>query len=132
PPVPVQKWSGVYNATVDGPLCPQPNTDPISEDCLMLNVYTTKLPESCDNPKRPVIIYLHPGGFYSGSGRSNWGGPQYFLDQDIVLVTINYRIGSLGFISVGKEAPGNNALRDQVVAMKWVKNNIAAFGGDPD
>ncbi|RZB40290.1 COesterase and/or Abhydrolase 3 domain containing protein, partial [Asbolus verrucosus] len=150
PPVPVQKWSGVYNATADGPLCPQPNTDPISEDCLMLNVYTTKvvtflffmynltqlmimqLPESCDNPKRPVIIYLHPGGFYSGSGRSNWGGPQYFLDQDIVLVTINYRIGSLGFISVGKEAPGNNALRDQVVAMKWVKNNIAAFGGDPD
>jgi carboxylesterase type B len=53
------------------------------------------------------------------------------MDQDIVLVTINYRLGSLGFISVGKEAPGNNGLRDQVVAMKWVKNNIEAFGGDP-
>ncbi|RZC31840.1 COesterase domain containing protein [Asbolus verrucosus] len=91
-----------------------------------------QLPEGGKNPKRPVIIHLHPGGFYGATGRSNWAGPQYFLDRDIVLITMNYRIGSLGFISLGKDAPGNNGLRDQVVAMKWVKNNIAAFGGDPD
>ncbi|RZC33014.1 COesterase, Abhydrolase 3, and/or Peptidase S9 domain containing protein, partial [Asbolus verrucosus] len=90
------------------------------------------LPDGENNPKRPVIIYLHAGGFYIGTGRSNWEGPQYLLDQDIVLVTFNYRLGSLGFISLGKEAPGNNGLKDQVVAMKWVKNNVAAFGGDPD
>lgn len=91
-----------------------------------------QLPTELHNPKRPVIIHLHAGGFYSATGRSNWGGPQYFLDQDIVLVTFNYRLGSLGFISLGKKAPGNNGLRDQVLAMKWVKNNIKHFGGDPD
>jgi carboxylesterase type B len=132
PPVPVEQWTNIYNATVDGPVCPQPSDDPISEDCLFLNVYTTKFPQDGkSNPRRPVIIFIHAGGFYSVTGRSNWVGPQYFMDQDIVLVTINYRLGSLGFISVGKEAPGNNGLRDQVVAMKWVKNNIEAFGGDP-
>ncbi|XP_064213592.1 esterase FE4 [Tribolium castaneum] len=127
PPVPVDPWPGTYNATEDGPVCPQPVLVPASEDCLFLNVYTTQL-----SAKRPVIIHLHAGGFYSATGRSNWGGPQYFLDQDIVLVTLNYRIGSLGFLSLGKELPGNNGLRDQVVAMKWVKQHIEHFGGDPN
>ncbi|RZC36490.1 COesterase domain containing protein, partial [Asbolus verrucosus] len=131
PPLPVEKWSDVYDATVDGPVCPQPSDDPISEDCLVLNVYTTKLPNESGNPKRPVIMYLHSGGFYSVTGRSDWAGPQYFMDQDIVLVTINYRLGSLGFISTGEDAPGNNGLRDQVLAMKWIQNNIESFGGDP-
>jgi carboxylesterase type B len=77
-------------------------------------------------------MHLHPGGFYSATGRSNWGGPQYFLDQDIVLVTLNYRLGSLGFISTGEDAPGNNGLKDQVMAMKWIRDNIESFGGDSD
>jgi carboxylesterase type B len=77
-------------------------------------------------------MHLHPGGFYSATGRSNWGGPQYFLDQDIVLVTLNYRLGSLGFISTGEDAPGNNGLKDQVMAMKWLQGNIESFGGDPE
>ncbi|XP_056638295.1 juvenile hormone esterase-like [Diorhabda sublineata] len=133
PPVPVEKWDGVYDATKDGPSCPQPTTDPISEDCLILNVYSTKLPNSKNNPKRPVIVHIHPGGFYSSTSVSFWAGPQYFMDQDIVLVTFNYRIGSLGFISTGDEvAPGNNGLKDQVVVLKWVQQNIASFGGDPD
>ncbi|KAJ3646359.1 hypothetical protein Zmor_023949 [Zophobas morio] len=132
PPQPVDPWSGIYNATSDAPACPQPGITPVSEDCLFLNVYATKLPAGKNNPKRPVIIHLHPGGFYSVTSRSNWAGPQYFMDQDIVMVTLNYRLATLGFISVGKEAPGNNGLRDQVIAMKWVQKNIASFGGDPN
>ena len=91
-----------------------------------------QLPAGKNNPKRPVIIHLHAGGFYSVTGRSNWAGPQYFMDQDIVMVTLNYRLATLGFISVGEEEPGNNGLRDQVIAMKWVQKNIASFGGDPN
>lgn len=91
-----------------------------------------QLPSDTTNLKRPVIVYLHSGGFYSVTGRSDWTGPQYFLDQNIVLVTLNYRLGSLGFISSGKEAPGNNGLKDQVLALKWVQNYIEYFGGDPN
>lgn len=130
-------WDDTLNATVDGFSCPQPFQDlvnnPVSEDCLILNVYSTKLPRGGENPKRPVIVYLHSGGFYSVTSVSYWTGPQYFMDQDIVLVTVNYRLGSLGFISTGdREAPGNNGLKDQVEALKFVKSNIASFGGDPD
>uniref|UniRef100_A0A1Y1LPN2 Carboxylic ester hydrolase n=1 Tax=Photinus pyralis TaxID=7054 RepID=A0A1Y1LPN2_PHOPY len=133
PPVPAEKWEGLYDATKDGPLCPQPGDIPISEDCLRLNVYTTKLPSAHHNPKRAVMFYMHPGGFYAFSSVSKWTGPQYYLDQDVVLVTINYRLGSLGFLSTGDRlAPGNNGLKDQVVALKWVKENIRAFGGDPN
>ncbi|KAK9883519.1 hypothetical protein WA026_001695 [Henosepilachna vigintioctopunctata] len=133
PPVPVKKHDGVYNAQDDAPVCPQVANDPISEDCLFLNVYSNELPEEKNNPKKPVIIYIHSGGFYVTAGRSNWNGPQYFMDQDVVLVTFNYRVEALGFLSTGdEEAPGNNGLRDQVEAMKWVKQNIEAFGGDPN
>lgn len=134
PPVPVDKYEGVYNATADQPLCPQATSDPVSEDCLFLNVYTTKLPKGSDkNVKRPVIVYIHPGDFYSMGAASYWAGPQYFMDQDIVLVTFNYRLGTLGFLATGeKEAPGNNGLKDQVQVLKWVKQNIESFGGDPN
>ncbi|CAH1107848.1 unnamed protein product [Psylliodes chrysocephalus] len=132
PPVPIEKVEGVYDATKDGPSCPQPGSNPMSEDCLFLNVYSTKLPSGKNNPKRPVIIYIYPGAFYIAHSASNWAGPQYFMDQDIVFVTFNYRLGSLGFISTGdKEAPGNNGLKDQVVVLQWVQKNIEHFGGDP-
>ncbi|XP_060522228.1 esterase E4-like [Cylas formicarius] len=134
PPQPIEKYEGVYNATVDGPLCPQPGADPTSEDCLLLNVYTTRLPKGDEKSvKRPVVVYLHGGGFYSGGAASYWLGPQYFCDQDVVLVTLNYRLGALGFISTGeKDAPGNNGLKDQVQALKWVQQNVESFGGDPN
>ncbi|KAJ8959086.1 hypothetical protein NQ318_022343 [Aromia moschata] len=133
PPVIINKWEGVYNATEDGPLCPQPWDNPTSEDCLFVNVYSTKLPKGPKNPKRPVVVHIPSGGFYSYGSASYLAGPNYFMDQDIVLVTFNYRLATLGFLSTGdKEAPGNLALKDQVVLLKWVKKNIAAFGGDPD
>nr|QIK02109.1 carboxylesterase 9 [Holotrichia parallela] len=134
PPVPAEKWDGLFNATVDGAACPQPNVEQTSEDCLFLNVYTTKVPKgNQDKEKRPVMVFLHHGDFYSNSGRSTDIGPQYLLDQEIVLVVPNYRLGTLGFLSTGdKEAPGNYGLKDQVQALKWVKDNIAAFGGNPD
>nr|CAH7758726.1 unnamed protein product [Callosobruchus chinensis] len=111
-------------------MCPQPTAgDPVSEDCLMVNVYSTKV----RNPKRPVIVFIHAGGYYSVGSTSTWAGPNYYLDQDIVLVTINYRLATLGFLSTGtKEAPGNNGMKDQVEALRWIKHNIASFGGDPD
>lgn len=96
-------------------MCPQPEFyGTSSEDCLILNVYTTQvnntntflllfhvcyfeqLPQKCNNTKRPVIVLLHAGGFYSAGSASYWAGPQYFMDQDIVLVTFNYRLASLG------------------------------------
>ncbi|XP_046991019.1 esterase E4-like [Schistocerca americana] len=134
PPVPLNPWDGVTDATKDGARCPErENTNETSEDCLFLNLYTTKLPDSTGNPKRPVMIFLHPGAFYLFRGTSDLFGPQYLLDEDIVLVTLNYRLGALGFLSTGDSVlPGNNGFKDQVMALKWVQQNIASFGGDPD
>lgn len=79
-------------------------------------------------------MYIHPGGFYAVSGQSkNYAGPHGLMDRNIVLVTINYRLGSLGMLSLGtKEYSGNAAFKDQVMAFKWIKKNAARFGGDPD
>lgn len=131
PPVPVKQWQGEYDATEDGPICPQPFGDsigPISEDCLFLNVYTKKL-----TGKQPVIVFFHPGGYLQWTGRSTLFGPQYIMNKDIVLVTTNYRLGALGFLSTeDRILRGNYGMKDQVAALRWVKQNIAKFGGDPD
>lgn len=80
---------------------------------------------------RPVLVLIHGGNFNYLSGRSDYYGPNYMMDYDIVLVTINYRLGALGFFSTGdKYAPGNYGLKDQVEALKWVKKYIKFFGGD--
>lgn len=133
PPKPIDPWNGTFDATTDGPMCPQPtlNATDVSEDCLRLNVYSRALSPTAS---RPVIVYIHPGGFYLLSGQSyNYAGPQNLMDRNIVLVTINYRLGSLGFLSTGtKEAPGNNGFKDQVIALRWIRSNIAKFGGDPN
>ncbi|RVE42050.1 hypothetical protein evm_013308 [Chilo suppressalis] len=133
PPKPILQYQSEVDARTEGPACPQPVIDPdyfLDEDCLRINIYT---PEKKPSKPLPVVMYIHSGGFYSASGRSDLAGPDYLLDKDIVLVTINYRLASLGFLSTGDEyAPGNNGFKDQVVALEWVRRNIAPFGGDPD
>lgn len=131
--MPVKSWNGTYDATEDGLMCVQytETADDISENCLHLNIYTQNVSPS---KKRAVIIYLHPGGYYETSSQSKTvAGPEHLMDRDIVLVTVNYRLGILGFLSTGtKEAPGNNGLKDQVEAFKWVRENIDKFGGNRD
>lgn len=97
-----------------------------------MNVYTHDT-----NPEqlKPVMVWIHGGGFAfgSGNGETDFYGPSYFLDRDIVLVTINYRLNVFGFLSTGDaEAPGNYGLLDQTMALKWVQGHIHSFGGDPD
>ena len=99
------------------------------EDCLFLNVYTPVASEGL----LPVMVYLHGGGFVAGEGSSTMYGPHFFMDEGVLLVTVQYRLGIFGFLSTGQEeAPGNLGLWDQREALVWVKDNIAAFGGDPD
>ncbi|XP_054085635.1 esterase B1 isoform X2 [Zeugodacus cucurbitae] len=108
------------------------NTAEGSEDCLYLNVYAKDL--KSDKP-RPVMIWIHGGGFVVGEANRDWYGPEYFMEKDIILVTIQYRLGVFGFLTLTTpelDIPGNAGLKDQVLALKWVKNNIANFGGDPN
>lgn len=79
-----------------------------------------------------MLVYLHGGGFISGNCTMETVGPAYLLDKDLVFVTINYRLTVLGFLSTYDEAaPGNFGLKDQLLALKWIRQNIAAYGGDP-
>nr|CAD7204276.1 unnamed protein product [Timema douglasi] len=137
PPKAALPWTEVLNATSDVPvmclqknyLLPNPSVSGV-EDCLVLNVFTPEI-----NPSRPldVMVYIHGGGFFSGTGATVYNGPDYLMDKDIVLVTFNYRLGALGFLSTGDdEAPGNLGLKDQVTALRWVRDNIEAFGGNPN
>jgi carboxylesterase type B len=129
-PIPAGAWQGELNATEDVSGCPQ-GYDPYysgNEDCLFLNVYT---PQSDTTLSLPVMVFIHGGGYTSGDNSAAQYGPHYFLDKDIVLVAINYRLGVLGFLSTGDDAsPGNYGLKDQLEALRWVQKNIAVFGGD--
>ncbi|XP_022837498.1 esterase FE4-like [Spodoptera litura] len=134
PPHLILQYEKVVDASKEGPSCPRPASPGyyVDEDCLTINVYTPGSGRNSTKPL-PVIFFIHPGGFYSMSGRSDLAGPHYLLDRDVVLVTINYRLGSLGFLALGNQlAPGNNGFKDQVAALRWVQRNIAAFGGDPN
>ncbi|XP_074113560.1 esterase FE4-like isoform X1 [Cotesia typhae] len=133
-PEPQEPWSGVREATKFGNICAQFDwiTKKISgsDDCLFLNVYSTNL--TPDTP-RATLVWIHGGGFVFGSGDDDLFGPDLLIEKDIVLVTINYRLGVLGFLNLEDEAcPGNQGLKDQVMALKWVQQNIAKFGGDPN
>ncbi|XP_014290267.1 esterase FE4 [Halyomorpha halys] len=131
-PVPTDPWIGIYNATKKPPQCFQTEQTNArgSEDCLYLNVYTPQL--TIDQPKSlNVIAFIHGGAFYAG--KSTDVSPYLLLDRDLVLVTFNYRLGPLGFLSTEDAiVPGNNGLKDQLLALKWIKKNIGAFGGNPN
>lgn len=134
-PLPEAPWKGVRPAVREGASCPHRNmileNFKGNEDCLFLNVYTPKLPDSQTNPMLPVLFWIHGGGFQFGNGNAFLYGPDYLLPENIILVTINYRLGALGFMNAGiAEAPGNQGLKDQVLALRWVQENIDKFGGD--
>ncbi len=141
-PKPVDAWIGVRDATQFGAIAPQTEMgsfgtlrEPMSEDCLTLNVWSP----SADDARRPVMVWIHGGSFVTGSGSTPWyDGTGFATHGDVVVVTINYRLGALGFLylaEIGGEeyvTSGNNGLLDQIAALTWVRDNIAAFGGDPD
>jgi len=103
-----------------------------NEDCLRLSIYTPKINPNKTDTLLPVLVWIHGGHFISGSGMYQYYGPERFMkDNDIVMVSINYRLGTLGFLSLGTpELPGNAGLWDQVEALKWIQTNIKYFGGD--
>ena len=131
-PKPAQSWEGVLNATQFGPMCQQINllsNSTVSEDCLYLNVFTKNLSPG-NITLKPVVVYIHGGAFQLGSSSDH--EPHLLMERDVVLVTINYRLGAFGFLSLGtKEIPGNAGFKDQVLALRWVQKNIRSFGGDP-
>ncbi|PSN48053.1 Esterase E4, partial [Blattella germanica] len=95
-------------------------------------IYSIQLPENPSENLRPVLVWIHGGGYAFGSGNIEQQGPDYLLEEDIVVVTLNYRLGALGFLSLqGTEVSSNNGLKDQSLALRWVQQNIAHFGGDP-
>jgi para-nitrobenzyl esterase len=134
PPTAPAVWTAPLDATAFGPACPQNNhpTLPQAEACLSINVWA-----HATGPARPVIVWVHGGGYVEGTARD----PQYDAAalarrSGAVIVSFNYRLGVLGFLSLPQLAAsdggsGNWGLRDQIAALGWVKRNIAAFGGDP-
>ncbi|WP_063780642.1 carboxylesterase/lipase family protein [Nonomuraea sp. SBT364] len=133
PPRPATPWTGIRDATKAGPACVQPEAPdmpagiPQSEDCLTLEVTTPARP----GKKRPVMVWVPGGGFITGAG-SIYDPARLVRDGDIVVVTVSYRLGVFGFFAHPELGHSSNfGLRDQVAALRWVRANIAAFGGDP-
>ncbi|MBW2274380.1 MAG: carboxylesterase/lipase family protein [Deltaproteobacteria bacterium] len=151
-PVPTEPWYGSRPALDFGPSAPQ--VGPISrlvrtmigvggstqsQDCLYLNVWTPKAPDPSHAKRRPVMVWIHGGAFILGSGSSGiYSGARLAQRGDVVVVTINYRLGALGFLTWDSlcgevdRPPANVGLLDQIAALEWVRDNIEAFGGDPE
>ena len=144
PPQPVEPWTELRSAVYPGPVVNQnptrfepflgPDPQPQSEDGLNLSVWTP----GTDGAKRPVYVWIHGGAYISGSGSFPlYDGSSFAANGGIVCVGINYRLGERGYLHLahlddGYAGSGNNGLRDQIAALEWVRDNIAAFGGDPD
>ncbi|XP_047099611.1 esterase FE4-like [Schistocerca piceifrons] len=137
PPQPAAGWSGVRDATKHGNIAPQ--IDMLTgkyggdEDCLFINVCTPRLPSEGPGNLLPVMVHIHGGGLVGGSGNMDFGRPDFLIRYGVVFVSLNYRLGVLGFLNAGDRlVPGNMGFKDQVMALRWVKDNIASFGGDPN
>jgi para-nitrobenzyl esterase len=146
PPQPPAAWQGVRQATQFANSCPQapfPTNSvysgiappPINEDCLYLNIWT---PAKSADSRLPVMVWIHGGGFDRGTGAAAGYDGENLARKGVVVVTINYRLGILGFLALPEltaespnHASGNYGLMDQIAALRWVQQNIAAFGGDP-
>jgi para-nitrobenzyl esterase len=157
-PQPAAKWDGVFKADAFGPGCSNgtpprgggpgrgaapggapavaPRQPPASEDCLTVNVWTSA---SRANDRRPVMLWIYGGGFTGGSGGNAWYDGEDLAAKGPVVVTMNYRLGSLGFFAhpelakeQGTSGSGNYGMMDAIAALQWVKRNISAFGGDPN
>ncbi|XP_020279915.1 esterase FE4-like [Pseudomyrmex gracilis] len=133
-PDPADSWEGTYDATYHRSACPffcMIKQDMVGEeDCLYLNVYTPVLDKEA---RKAVMVWIHGGNFNNGFGDDLFYGPDFLVEHDVVLVTFNYRLGPIGFLNtLDKSAPGNAGLKDQVMALKWVKDNIHYFGGCPN
>ncbi len=146
PPWPVEPWAGVRQTQAFSEIAPQNvmenraipalgPEEPQNEDCLYLNIWSPGL----DGARRPVMVWIHGGAFNMGSGSSPMAeGNTLATRGDVVIVSINYRLGLLGFLNLNEvtggkiPATGNEGLLDQIAALEWVRENIASFGGDPD
>lgn len=136
-PIPKTRMRGVLNATSYGAICPQPQMPislfgldgPQSEDCLFLNIFAPERSHTFGK-RVPVMVFIHGGGFVLG-GAVGMNGAALVDNGGVIVVTINYRLGVLGFLSTGDDTiKGNWGLWDQVMALRWVNQNIARFGGD--
>lgn len=145
PPSEPEPWSRVHDGTGRFPIAPQPMAgmeaaaggaggSPQSEaECLTLNVWTP----APDDGRRPVMFWIHGGGFVTGAGTIPWYDGSALARRDVVVVSCNYRLGALGFLELGGvdaslRDSGNVGILDQIAALRWVRDNIEAFGGDPD
>lgn len=141
-PQPVDNWKETRACTTYGPACPQNDpaemsggdTGPVDEDCLFLNVWT---PATSPSDRLPVMVWIHGGGFTTGAGSLALYNGANLASKEVVVVTINYRLGPLGFLAhpaLSQEnenaSSGNYGLLDQIEALKWVQRNISGFGGD--
>ncbi|KAI9002846.1 carboxylesterase [Hyaloraphidium curvatum] len=139
-PHPPEKWTDVRDCTAPGPSAPQnaSRLDAVmgiaqfarSEDCLHVSLWTP----AADRNKRPVLVWLHGGAYMSGGANQPfYNGARLAASEDLVVVGVNYRLGAVGWLLVeGAPAPANRGLLDQIAALRWVRDNVAAFGGDPD